>query len=186
MADTSVPQNDVIPEPTSLDQVDALMARKIQNNQVIEAARAVKKERDKVAAAEEAVIVDPRIEDNRQIDAVTKTFLQRRRKSLRFRRGVTIILPHGEIKWRVRPPSLDTPKDEKPLINYLLTHRGGKTFITFVPTLNRKALALAGSGWLRSLRRFVWVGRHEHLTIKVTGEKEPTTLARVRYPNRKR
>ena len=120
-----------------------------------------------------------------EIDALLETvtgYLKVHRRSLRRKYGTTIVTNQGvTIKWRVIGRSLETPKDVKPIINWLLSRVGGKRYLRIRCELDREALSRANPKVLRSLRSFgVWAGRHEHLSLQLAGEA-PIVLDRRRY-----
>jgi hypothetical protein len=111
--------------------------------------------------------------------------MQRRRPSLIKRLGKTIPREHGQLKWYIRGRSLETPKDEKPIIDWLHKVRGGKRYLIVTESIDRHALAAADPKLIRRLWPLgVWVGRHEYFSIQAEGEEHPTVVRKRRYPFR--
>lgn len=122
---------------------------------------------------------------NKQLAALDKRLahlvLQRRRSILNHF-GKVVKLPGGTIRYRIDTKSLDTPKVVTAIVNFLLTMRGGKKYLTLKWSLDRDALAQASEHVIARLRPLgVRVVRHEHITIKSDSEEEPTTLVRRPY-----
>ena len=186
MTNESLDSTGEIIVPTTMDEVDVLLGRLARTSEL---ARQMIRQRD-VAVAEiqelAAVSIAPLESEQAQLREAVATYLRRRRKSILHRNGRTIQLASGVIKWRVVPRSLDAPKDDKDLINFLLNLHGGKRYLRATYSLDKKALALAGPKLMRRLRSFgVWVGRHENLTIQASGEPKPVVVRHNRFPNRR-
>lgn len=133
-------------------------------------------------------VVDPLMREKRAILTALSVYFTTNRKSVLAKFSRTIELPEGTIKFRVIPKSLEVPRDTKPIIEWLLKLRGAKTkYLTVTYTLNKEALTQANARLLSRLHRRYpqfWAGRHENVSIKPLGEKDPITIARRRYPDR--
>jgi hypothetical protein len=167
---------------TSMNDVDELFeelsALAIEEEARLEA----KKESDKAHAAALAPIKARQA----AIREAIAGYIHPRRRHILRRHGRTIKRDHGLIKYRVIGRSLDTPKNEKPIVAALLAMRGGKRYLTVTYTLNRDALAAANPSVMSKLRRFgVWAGRHENLSIQADGEAKPTVVRHNRFPRLK-
>lgn len=186
MTNTSPDPASEIVAPTTMDEVDALMARLSQTAELVEQAAA---RRDVAIAAVQdlaAATIAPLEFEQAQLRKVIAAYLRQRRRSILSKRGRTVKLANGEIKWRVVPRSLDVPKDDKSVINFLLNLRGGKRYLRATYSVDKKALAAATPRLLTSLRHLgVWAGKHENLTIQARSEKKPTIVHHSRFPNRR-
>ncbi len=183
------------PEPTSaaprgvhgsvFEQLDTLVKKRRQLLEAIDVELAVEKRTVAKAKARRAEKTKPLLDELKQLDEGLTKLLIARKRSLWHRFGKTISLPDGVIRYRTDAKSLDTPRNTTAIIYFLRGKRGGNRYLTWTPSLNRDAITNSDSSLLAKLKPLgVWVGRHAIITIKSTGQEEPTTLDRRRFPNR--
>ena len=159
------------PEPlviTSLEQLDEMMGQ-----------RALNLRRDTRAKATYDKVHKEVMAQNKAIENAIAAYVSRRRRWIFAHLGKTLRLTNGVVTVRDNAPSLDTPRVVKPIVALLLRRRGGNTYlIEQEPKLNRDAITNAPKSLQRELRPFgVWVGRHETISLRVTGEEEAVTIA---------
>lgn len=181
--------------PTSMANVDALLARRIKNaeeRQQAEREAAAKNAKHLKKIAKHDMRKQKKVRrldaDDAAIDEALRTFLLGKRKSILRRFGKTIKLGHGIITWVIRARDVDTTEDVTDAIRYLKTHPDGQQYLTMhEPDLNKRALATCqDENLLRALRRRgVRVSKHEFLSIKPSGMEKALVLSRRLYPRRK-
>lgn len=182
MALKSIPLAD-IPKSGDYDELKALIRRRRVLRNEVRRAEKVEKNAIERARAKRVEKTKPLQKELRSLDSRLAKHVVTHRRSLLHRFGSVIRFPDAVIRLRTDAKSLDTPRDVSDIINKLLNTRGGRKYLTFTPTLNREALANAGESMLRKLKPFgVNVSKHSFITIKMTGEVEPTTLDRRRFP----
>lgn len=129
----------------------------------------------------------PITDEQKRIREAIATFMQRRRPLIIRRFGKVIVRETGEIKWYIRGPFVETPRNTNAIIDLLLKTRGGKRFVITTHELDRKALPKASPRLLRKLRPLgLSVGKNEYFSIKALGEEESTVVRKRRYPSRRR
>ena len=159
------------PEPlviTSPEQLDEMMGQ-----------RALNLKRDRRAKTTYDKVHKEVMAQNKAIENAIAAYVSRRRRWIFARHGKTLRLTNGVVTVRDNAPSLDTPRVTKPIVAFLLRMRGGKeNYLVSKWELNRDALTHAPESLRRKLRPFgVWVGRHETISLRVTGEEEAVTIA---------
>lgn len=169
--------------PGNIGELDALLERK---SEIISIKKKAMARHAAIVASSESVMaqtIEPLDEEESRIDKTITAFIIRRQRSIRSRFGRTAELAHGTIKFRVIPRSLETPKDAKPAINFLLRMRGGKRYLRVTYALDKDAIKNANNSLLQKLKSFgIWAGKHEHITVQARGEDEATVISRRRFP----
>lgn len=158
------------PEPlviTSPEQLDEMMGQ-----------RALNLRRDKRAKATYDKVHKEVMAQNKAIENAIAAYVSRRRRWIFARHGKILRLTNGVVTVRDNAPSLDAPRVAKAIIAFLLRRRGGEKYLLHKWQLNRDAITHAPKSLQRQLRPFgVWVGRHETISLRVTGEEEAVTIA---------
>jgi hypothetical protein len=181
---SSIPLEDIVPSG-DIGELTELTKRRKDLLKGVHKAEKVEMAAITRARAKKTEKTKPLQEELKNLDARLAKILLTRKRSLWARFGKTIKTPYAVIRYRTDSASLDTPRNTSAIVNFLLRMRRGNRYLTWTPSLNRDVITNSSVWTQRLLRPLgVWVGRHAIITIKTTGEDEPTTLDRRRYPNR--
>ncbi|MCX6728496.1 MAG: hypothetical protein NTV39_01885 [Candidatus Saccharibacteria bacterium] len=176
---------DIVPTG-KIEELESLAKRRRELLERICKAEKVEKDAIDRAKAVRAAKTKPLGKELKSLDSRLALLLFGRKRYFWARFGKTIKLADAVITYRTVAKSLDTPKNVAPVINFLRNMRGGNRFLTWTPSLNRDAITNSGESLQSKLKPLgAWVGRHAIITIKTTGQDEPTTLDRRRFPNRR-
>lgn len=184
MTQQSTALQDIAPSG-NVDELKALTARRRVLLNGIRKAIQTEEATKAQAKARRVEKTKPPIKELKSLDSRLTKLLISRKRSLWARFGKTITLPDGVIRYRTDAKSIDTPRNTTSIVNFLRRMKGGNRYLTWTPSLNRDAITNSGDSLQRKLKPLgAWVGRHAIITIKSTGEDEPTTLDRRRFPKR--
>jgi hypothetical protein len=120
-----------------------------------------------------------------RVDERLTRFVERHRYWLTRRHSKTIQRALGEIKVVLRSVELDLPKDEAPIIDFLLGRVGGKAYLIQTWKLDKRKLLGAPSKLIAELKSLgVWRGRHRTIAVKSPSNGTPKQLSRMRLNER--
>jgi phage host-nuclease inhibitor protein Gam len=169
-----------------IDELNALARRRRELTSGIAKAINAEKAICEKAKAKRILKTKPLSDELKKLDTRMTKFLKSHKRYLWKRFGKVIELPDAVIRYRTDAPSLDTPRSNSVVIDFLRAMRGGDRYLKWTPTLNRDAITQANSKLHAKLKHLgVWVGRHAIISIRSRGEEEPTTLDRSRYRERR-
>jgi phage host-nuclease inhibitor protein Gam len=182
VAKKSTPLEEIV-QTGDIKELNELARRRKDLLKVVRRAEKVEAAAIARARAKKAEKTKPLTSELKDLD--TRILKLAQKRSVQAKNGKTIKLHDAVIRCFIAAPSLDTPRNTDPIVEHLKLMRRGNKFLTWTPSLNRDAITQS-SPWTKRLLRplGVRVRRHAFVTIKMNGDKDPTTLDRRPHPNR--
>jgi len=182
VAKKSTPFPDIA-QTGDINELNELARRRKDLLKVVRRAEKVQAAAIARARAKKVEKTKPSIGELKKLDERILKIVQKR--SVQAKHGKTVKLEDAVIRCFIAAPSLDTPRNTDPIVERILNMRSGKKLLTMTPSLNRDAITQS-SDWTKRILRPLGakVRRHAFVTIKMNGDKDPTTLERRPYPKR--